>query len=70
MRRTVISAAALVSRALHSFPDCLLVAYQCTRTRSPYPPPWPLDLWLLARCLPVFFFFFNNVHRAPRRFTW
>jgi len=22
-------------------PDCLLVVYQCTRTRSPHPPPWP-----------------------------
>jgi hypothetical protein len=22
-------------------PDCLFIVYQCTRTHSPYPLPWP-----------------------------
>ena len=28
-------------RALHEFPDCLLIVYRCTRTHSPHSPPWP-----------------------------
>ena len=33
---------------LHSFPDCLLIVYRCTRTRSPPPSPWPGVLYSLT----------------------
>jgi len=33
---------ALVRQGCHlSFPGCLLMAYMCTCTHSPHPPPWP-----------------------------
>jgi len=39
-----------------SFPDCLLIAYRCTRTDSPHPPPWPGHsfLRLFAHSVPVY----------------
>jgi len=38
-------------------PDCLLIVRQCTRTRSPHPPPWsghpfPLQLNLTVQVVP------------------
>jgi hypothetical protein len=37
----------------HSFPDCLIIVYLCTRTHVPHPPLWPnagsLISWHLSR---------------------
>jgi hypothetical protein len=40
-RENGISVEELKAGPAHSFPLCLLMVYQCTRTRSPHPPPWP-----------------------------
>ena len=40
-KRSCVAVSESRARALRRSPHCSIIVYQCPRTHSPHPPPWP-----------------------------